>query len=169
MTTTSTTGGPGSSEGLPQHEDEPDGNRRWIVYTAAAILAVAVGVLMAVLYSSYHANQDRELAEQRAAELHGKFEEIGITAFDEDQIVAVLGADGGGFCTDPAALVKATANLGSTNGATGPGSRPSLVDERRLAGDRLVIEVYCPEQLGEFDDYVDSLNLDENTTNQEDS
>lgn len=166
MTTTSTTNGP---DGLPQHEDEPEGNRRWIVYTAAAILAVAVGVLMAVLYNNYHAAQDRELAEQRAAELHAKFEEIGITAFDEDQIVAVLGADGGGFCTDPAALVKATANLGSTNGATGPGSRPSLVDERRLQGDRFVIEVYCPEQLDDFDAYVDSLNLDENTTTPEES
>ncbi|GAA3211391.1 hypothetical protein ACFP63_03415 [Oerskovia jenensis] len=166
MTTTSTTDGPG---GLPQHEDEPGDSRRWILYTAAALLAVAVGLLMAVLYTNYHAAQDRELAEQRAAELHAEFEAIGITAFDEDQIVAVLGADGGGFCTDPAALVKATANLGSTNGATGPGSRPSLVDERRLAGDRLVIEVYCPEQLDDFDAYVDSLNLDENTTTPEDS
>jgi hypothetical protein len=166
MTTTSTTTGP---DGLPQHEDEPDDNRRWIVYTAAAILAVAVGVLMAVLYNNYHAAQDRELAEQRAAELHAKFEEIGITAFDEDQIVAVLGADGGGFCTDPAALVKATANLGSTNGATGPATRPSLVAARRLQGDRFVIEVYCPEQLDDFDAYVDSLNLDENTTTPEES
>lgn len=166
MTTTSTPEGP---DGLPQHEDEPGDPRRWILYTAAALLAVAVGVLMAVLYNNYHAAQDRELAEQRASELHAKFEAIGITAFDEDQIVAVLGADGGGFCTDPAALVKATANLGSTNGATGPGSRPSLVDERRLQGDRFVIEVYCPEQLDDFDAYVDSLNLDENTTTQEDS
>ncbi|MFF2623261.1 hypothetical protein [Oerskovia jenensis] len=166
MTATSTTEGP---DGLPQHEDEPGDSRRWILYTAAALLAVAVGLLMAVLYNNYHAAQDRELAEQRAAELHAKFEEIGITAFDEDQIVAVLGADGGGFCTDPAALVKATANLGSTNGATGPGSRPSLVDERRLQGDRFVIEVYCPEQLDDFDAYVDSLNLDENTTTPEDS
>ena len=64
MTATSTTEGP---DGLPQHEDEPDGTRRWIVYTAAAILAVGVGILMAVLYNSYHASQDRELAEQRAA------------------------------------------------------------------------------------------------------
>ncbi len=169
MTTTSTTGGPGGTDGLPQHEDEPDGTRRWIVYTAAAILAVAVGVLMAVLYNSYHAAQDRDLAEQRAGELHAKFEEIGITAFDEDQIIAVLGADGGGFCTDPAALVQATANLGSSNGAAGPGTRPSVVDERRLHGDRLVIEVYCPEQLDDFDAYVDSLNLDENTTTPEES
>lgn len=165
MTTTSTNG----PDGLPQHEDEPGDSRRWIVYTAAALLAVAVGVLMAVLYNSYHANQDRELAEEQAAELHAEFEKIGITAIDEDTIVTVLGSDGGGFCTDTVALVKATANLGSGNGASGPGNRPSVVDERRLAGDRLVVQVYCPEQLDEFDVYVDSLNLDETTTNQETS
>lgn len=165
MTTTSTVGGP---DGSPQHEDEPSA-RRWIVYTAAALIAVAVGVLMAVLYANHHANQDQELAEQRAAELHAKFEAAGITAFDEDQIVAVLGADGGGFCADPAALVDATSNLGSTNGATGPGNRQSLLDERRLEGDKLVIEVYCPDQLPAFEEYVDSLTLDSSTTNQEDS
>ena len=165
----STTDDLGGPDGLPQHEDEPGGSRRWVLYATVALLAVAVGVLMAVLYSGYRAAQDRELAEQRAAELHAKFEEIGITAFDEDQIVAVLGDDAGGFCTDPTALVQATANLGSTNGATGPGSRPSLVDERRLHGDRFVIEVYCPEQLDEFDAYVDSLTLDDSTTTPEDS
>ncbi len=31
-----------------------------------------------------------------------------------------------------------TANLGAANGAAGPGLRPSVLDERRLAGDRLV-------------------------------
>ena len=66
-------------------------------------------------------------------------------------------------------LVTAPPNLGSTSGARGPCSWPSLFDARRLAGDRLVIEVYCPEQLDDFDAYVDSLNLDENTTTQEDS
>ncbi|MHA7132494.1 hypothetical protein [Oerskovia turbata] len=166
--TATTTDGPGGAGG-PQHEDEPGESRRWIVYTAAALLAVAVGILMAVLYNNYHAAQDRQVAEQKAAELHAELEAIGITAFSEEQIVAVLGADGGGFCTDPAALVQATANLAASNGAAGPGNRPSLLDERRLSGDRLVIEVYCPEQLGAFDDYVDSLNLDPSTTTQEDS
>ena len=39
-----------------------------------------------------------------------------------------------------------------------------MLDERRLAGDRLVIEVYCPDQLDEFDAYVDSLDLDPGRT-----
>ena len=68
---------------------------------------------------------------------------------------------------DPAALVEATANLGAANGAAGPGLRPSVLDERRLAGDRLVIEVYCPDQLAAFDAYVDSLDLDPGRTTEQ--
>jgi type II secretory pathway pseudopilin PulG len=138
--------------------------RRWVTYTAAAVLLLVLGAIMVVQFAGYQDRQDQREAEQKAATLHAAFAEIGITAFDEETIARVLGSDGGGFCTDPAALVDATANLGSTNGAAGPGMRPSVLDERRLAGDRLVIETYCPDQLEAFDDYVDSLRLDDTTT-----
>jgi len=150
----------------PSHEPEPGvgGRRRWITYTAAAVLLLLVGAIMMIQFAGHQDRQDEREAEQKAATLHAAFADIGITAFTEETIARVLGSDGGGFCTDPAALVDATANLGSANGAAGPGIRPSVLDERRLEGDRLVIETYCPDQLDEFDAYVDSLNLDDTTT-----
>ncbi|MGW8565975.1 hypothetical protein [Isoptericola sp. NPDC055881] len=149
----------------PSHEPEPGapGRRRWITYTAAAILVLVLGAIMMIQFAGHQDRQDEREAEQKAATLHAAFADIGITAFSEETIARVLGSDGGGFCTDPAALVDATANLGASNGAAGPGLRPSVLDERRLQGDRLVIETYCPEQLDAFEAYVDSLNLDSTT------
>ncbi|MFI2294560.1 hypothetical protein [Isoptericola sp. NPDC019571] len=150
----------------PSHEAGrgTGGQRRWITYTAAAVLLLLLGAIMMIQFAGHQDRQDEREAEQKAATLHAAFADIGITAFSEETIARVLGSDGGGFCTDPAALVDATANLGSANGAAGPGLRPSVLDERRLEGDRLVIETYCPDQLDEFDAYVDSLNLDDTTT-----
>lgn len=149
---------------VPGHEPEPVSSRRWVTYTAVALLLVALGAVMVTVFHDVRTTRDAREAEQKATELHERFAEIGITAFSEETIADVLGDDGGGFCTDPAALVEATANLGAANGAAGPGLRPSVLDERRLAGDRLVIEVYCPDQLDEFDAYVDSLDLDPGRT-----
>lgn len=150
----------------PSHEPERarGGPRRWITYTAAAVLLLLLGAIMMIQFAGHQDRQDEREAEQKAATLHAAFADVGITAFTEETIARVLGSDGGGFCTDPAALVDATANLGSANGAAGPGIRPSVLDERRLEGDRLVIETYCPDQLDEFDAYVDSLHLDDTTT-----
>ena len=152
------------------HEPErgAQGRKRWITYTAAAVLLLLLGAVMMIQFAGHQDRQDEREAEQKAATLHAALADIGITSFSEETIARVLGSDGGGFCTDPAALVDATANLGSANGAAGPGLRPSVLDERRLEGDRLVIEIYCPDQLDEFDAYVDSLNLD-TTTSQEGS
>lgn len=150
----------------PSHEAGrgTGGQRRWITYTAAAVLLLLLGAIMMIQFAGHQDRQDEREAEQKAATLHAAFADIGITAFSEETIARVLGSDGGGFCTDPAALVDATANLGSANGAAGPGLRPSVLDERRLEGDRLVIETYCPDQLDEFDAYVDSLDLDPGRT-----
>ena len=157
----------GTAPHVPRHEPEEPHRRRWVLYTAVGLLLLALGAVMVVQFSNLRANQDAREAEQKAAELHERFVAIGIVGIDQDTIEQVLGTDGGPFCTDPTALVDATANLGAANGAAGPGVRPSVVDARRLAGDRLVVEVYCPEQLDAFDAYVDSLNLDPGSTTQD--
>ncbi|WP_251151681.1 hypothetical protein [Cellulosimicrobium sp. Marseille-Q4280] len=159
----------GTATHAPRHEPEEPRPRRWVVYTAVALVLVALGVVMIVQFSNVRANRDAREAEQKAAELHEQLVAVGIVGIDQETIEQVLGSDGGAFCTDPTALVDATANLGAANGAAGPGLRPSVVEERRLAGDRLVIEVYCPEQLDAFDEYVDSLNLTTGTTTSDDT
>ena len=152
---------------VPEHEPEPVSSKRWVTYTAAALLLVALGAVMLIVFDDVRSNRDAREAEQKAAELHEQFAAIGITAFSEETIADVLGAEGGGGCAARAAPGEATADRAAATGAAGPGLRPSVLDERRLAGDRLVIEVYCPDQLAAFDAYVDSLDLDPGRTTEQ--
>jgi hypothetical protein len=74
----------------------------------------------------------------------------------------VLGDDGGAVCQDPAsALSRATLNAQLTNGAAGPGQRPVIADKRVVQGQALIIKVYCPEYIEEFQQVVDDLKFDD--------
>lgn len=73
----------------------------------------------------------------------------------------VLGTDGGATCTDPnEALNRAILLSQLANGAGGPGARPVIADSRVVRGQLLIIEVYCPDQLEEFQQFVDDLKTD---------
>jgi hypothetical protein len=45
------------------------------------------------------------------------------------------------------------------NGASGPGIRPIITDERFLQGQVLIMQVYCPDEVEDFQQFVDSLEL----------
>jgi hypothetical protein len=47
-----------------------------------------------------------------------------------------------------------------TNGAAGPGIRPVIADNKALAGELLVLKVYCPNQLPDVQAFVDDLKSD---------
>lgn len=66
------------------------------------------------------------------------------------------------MCADPAsALGRAALLAGLTNGATGPGTRPTLRDRRAVRGELLVVGVYCPEHLEDLQARVDELRLED--------
>ena len=70
----------------------------------------------------------------------------------------MLGDDGGAICKDPAsALRKALLFSQLTNGAGGPGIRPVIVDSRIFKGELLVIQIYCPDELPQFQQMVEKL------------
>ena len=46
-----------------------------------------------------------------------------------------------------------------TNGAAGPGMRPVLVSRVVVGGERLIIQIYCPENLAAFDEFVSTLSF----------
>ena len=46
------------------------------------------------------------------------------------------------------------------NGAAGPGMRPVIADNRVVKGELLVIQIYCPDELPSFQEFVNDLNLD---------
>jgi hypothetical protein len=132
--------------------------RGWI-YVVSVILLVGLVVAGLLAFSSARSTAR---AQDKADELIAAIEESGRTAPSQDQIVRVLGEDGGAVCQDPnAALKKAVLFEGMTNGAGGPGMRPVIADSRVVQGELLIMEVYCPDELEEFQQFVDQLEFDD--------
>ena len=74
----------------------------------------------------------------------------------------VLGDDGGATCADPNDALSRSILLSQlTNGATGPGARPVIADSRVFKGQLLIIKIYCPDELDDFQAYVDNLKTDD--------
>jgi hypothetical protein len=137
---------------------EPD--NRWI-YWGIAVILVALTIFGLI---AYDAKQDDQEAQDKARQLTQKMEQAGLTApADLDMIVNTLGNDGGAVCDNPAnALGKAILADQLTNGASFVGRRPIIADNRFVAGEALILEVYCPEELEEFkQDIVDEYKFDD--------
>ena len=126
------------------------------------IVGGAVLVLCIIALLTFSKGQQNEQAEQLAAELTQKIEQAGYTAPDQDILVRTLGDDGGAVCNDPAgALRVATLYDQISNGADFVGRRPVIVDNRIIAGEALILETYCPDELQEFRDKFDELKFDD--------
>jgi Tfp pilus assembly protein FimT len=139
-------------------ESQPPRERSWIYITACIILVVlAVGALV-----TFRAARETARAGEKADELIAAIEAAGAHAPDRDQIIRVLGDDGGATCEDPSsALGRATLLAQLANGASGPGARPVIADSRVVRGQLLIIEVYCPDELEDFKDFVEDLETDD--------
>jgi hypothetical protein len=116
-------------------------------------------VLIALLtFGSARKNQQ---AQDKADQLITALNAAGARTPDKDQIVRVLGDDGGATCDNPNdALSRATLRSLLTNGAAGPGARPVIADSRAVKGQLLIIQVYCPDELADFQAFVDDLKTD---------
>jgi hypothetical protein len=119
------------------------------------LLAVALGVFS-------HAKASAN-ANQKADQVQAAFTAAGLPAPPKDQIVRVLGEDGGPMCEDPTnALHKATLQAQMTNGAGGPGQRPVITDTDVLQGELIALGIYCPDKLAEFTTYIkDNYKFDD--------
>ena len=86
--------------------------------------------------------------ERRDGDVQG-VDEAGVERLpSRENVVRVLGEDGGAACQDPAgALSQATLHSMLTNGASGPGMRPVITDSRLLQGQIAIMQVYCPDEL----------------------
>ncbi|MEN3358511.1 MAG: hypothetical protein V7637_2493 [Mycobacteriales bacterium] len=127
---------------------------RWIVLVVDVVLLLLVVIGLAVYRSGSASSVALAKADQLAATLGA----AGLPVPARDQIVRVLGEDGGAACADPGgALSRAVLNSHLSNGAGGPGSRPVIAAGRLVQGEKLVLSVYCPDQLAGFTRYVDGL------------
>ncbi|MBA2956253.1 hypothetical protein GON03_18085 [Nocardioides sp. MAH-18] len=136
----------------------PDERRTWIYWTAAALLVL----LIVISLFTFDAARSTVQAQDKAGQLIAALEKTGARTPSEDQVVRVLGSDGGAICEDPGeALRRATLYGMLTNGAAGPGQRPVIADKRVVEFQLLVVQIYCPDELDDFRDAVDDLDLDE--------
>jgi Tfp pilus assembly protein FimT len=129
---------------------------RRIIY---AIVAGALVVLLVISFIFYRSAQSNQQAQDKANQLIAALQKAGVRAVpSQDQIVSVLGDDGGALCKDPAnALRKSILFDQLTNGAAGPGRRPVIVDSRVFRGQLAAIQIYCPDQLPRFQQAVEKL------------
>lgn len=139
-------------------ETQTSRERSWIYITACVILGLMVLGSLIV----FSAARETAKAQDKADELIAALEDAGARTPDRDQIVRVLGDDGGATCDDPnEALSRATLLSLLANGATGPGARPVIADSRVVKGQLLIIEIYCPDELEDFKEFVDDLKTDD--------
>jgi hypothetical protein len=130
-----------------------------LLYT---IVGVALVVLFVVAVVRFNYQKDGEDADAKAAQLEQKWTALGLRIPENDDVlVRLFGTDGGPLCdTSDDHLSQGLLRLAFANGASGPGQRAVTVDEQIIQGERAVIEVYCPENLEDFDDFVNDLDFD---------
>ncbi|HEV8561367.1 MAG TPA: hypothetical protein VGR06_34030 [Actinophytocola sp.] len=128
---------------------------RAIIYGAVAAVALA---LMIIGLFAWHSGKSTEAAGAKADQLSAALRLAGAQVPDRDEIVRRLGDDGGAVCADPTgALSKAALQAQLSNGAGGPGTRPVITASRVVRGEALVIGIYCPDKLPDFQQFIDSL------------
>jgi Tfp pilus assembly protein FimT len=141
---------------MSTHHESSTKRSRSVVYIVAMILLVVFAV---VALLSFRSARETQQSLAKADQLITAIESAGGTAPPREQIARVLGDDGGAVCANPnGALSRATFLSQLTNGATGPGYRPVIANARIAVGQLAIIKVYCPDQLAEFQQFIDDLN-----------
>lgn len=140
-------------------ETQTDEERRYLYVGIAIVFAVLVAIGLFTL----KAGASTQAAEHKADQLIAELEGAGIPAPSSEVLVRLLGDDGGAVCADPnSALARATLLSQMTTGTGGVGQRPILAAGRVVQGEQLILKVYCPEELADFQDFVGDLKLDDN-------
>ena len=130
--------------------------------TLYIVMAVVIGALMVIGLFTYSSAKSTREAEEKADQLIAALEEAGARTPDRDQIVRVLGDDGGATCADPNdSLSRAVLLSQLANGAAGPGARPVIADSRVVKGQLLIISIYCPDELEDFRQFVEDFKTDD--------
>jgi len=137
----------------PQETQEP--RERTMIYILVGGIVLALMVLGLFLFSS--ASETKE-AEAKAGQYIAALGKVGVPAPPKDEVVRVLGSDGGATCDDPNnALKRAILYSQLSNGAAGPGMRPVVFDKTMFAGQLLILKIYCPDELPSMQKYLDKL------------
>ncbi|ROZ98038.1 hypothetical protein [Gordonia sp. OPL2] len=122
-----------------------------IYWTVGGVLAV----LLVVMMVAWDHNRDNAEAVAKADRLIAAYDANGIpTPLDARQVAEIFGDDGGTVC---AAAGSETA-LGHLKTQIGVGGefyvRPIVLTENVFQGLRLIVEVYCPENIDTVREFI---------------
>jgi hypothetical protein len=138
----------------PEHY-HPD--NRWLRITSFVVLGVFFLLLLILAVATFRTHKTNAQASTRADQLISQLQAAGLPVPDKQQITSTLGDDGGAVCANPtSALTQAIARSTMMNGAAGPGQRPVIVPQNIVEGGRLIITIYCPDQLDQYNAFVNS-------------
>jgi len=137
-------------------EETSTQKHRRVTYIVITVALVLLLIICLVFYRRAESNQE---AQDKANQLIAALQKAGVRAVpSQEQVIGVLGDDGGALCKDPAsALGKSILFSQLTNGAAGPGIRPVIADSKVFKGQLLAIQIYCPDQLPRFQQMVEKL------------
>ena len=143
---------------MSTHTEQSTKRERSVLYIVVVVVLVVLGIIAFAMFRTARATAE---AEDKAEQLIQELEDAGVDVQrTPEQIARVLGDDGGAVCANPNdALSRAILLDRIANGAGGPGIRPIITDERYLQGQLLIMGVYCPDEVEEFQQFVDELEL----------
>lgn len=128
--------------------------------TTYVVLGVAFLLLTTGCLLSFHSARESEQADEKADQLIAELSSAGARTPSKEQIVTVLGDDGGAVCSTPDDALRRGVLYGQiTNGAAGPGQRPVIADNRIVQGQLLIMKVYCPYRIEDFQAIVQDLKF----------
>jgi nitrogen fixation-related uncharacterized protein len=123
------------------------------------VITVALVLLLIIAFVFYRSAKSDQQSQDKANQLIAVLQKAGVRVVpSQEQIVRVLDNDGGSLCKDPASALRRSILFDQlTNGASGPGRRPVIVDSKVFKGQLAVIQIYCPDQLPQFQQLVEKL------------
>ncbi|WP_017240250.1 hypothetical protein [Streptomyces sp. SS] len=130
-----------------------------VIYWGTIVILVGLVVTGLIRYENVKTNNETL---SKANQLQEELVKAGYPSPDTDTIERLLGTDGGQVCEEPGnALKTALWKIQQANGATGPGMRPVISDSKAVEVERIVLQVYCPDELDDFNDSLDDLKTDD--------
>jgi len=138
---------PTRSAVTPEPIEAPRDNR-----TLYIVLAMVLAVVLVLAWAGYRSHKVTVESRAKAQQVQAALTAAGLPKFASvDQIARVFGTDGGAVCQNPgSALNKATHRALLSNGAGGPGARPTIADDQIFKGEAIVLGIYCPQELPAF-------------------
>lgn len=134
----------------------PESNHT-ILYVALALAFVALGAWGIAIFES---EKDTAEALDKATTLNLLRVQEGLPTLDTETVARVLGTDGAALCENPGErLEQGALKEQFMNGASGPGMRPILATRNLIVGERLIIQVYCPDEAAAYEEAVNDLKL----------